>query len=243
MKDGLQIEIYADGANVEEMVAAYRQGLVQGFTTNPTLMRKAGVDDYRAFAREILRQLPGVAVSFSALSDDFAGMEREAREISTWGPGVFVKIPITNTKGDSSGPLLRTLAAAGVRVNVTAVLTVEQVRDAARQLHPDVEAIVSVFGGRIADTGRDPVPTMQEALAILKPLPRAKLLWASPRELLNVVQADQIGCHIITLTPDILQKLAWIGKDLTRLSLETVRMFHNDVQAAGYALGATRQEH
>jgi len=240
MSVALRIEIYADGANPEEMAAAYDQGMVKGFTTNPTLMRKAGVDDYTAFAKHIVKRFPGAPVSFSAPSDDFVGMEREAREISSWGPAVFAKIPITNTQGESSAPLIRTLAAAGVRVNVTAVATTEQVAEAARNLRPDVPAIVSVFAGRIADTGRDPVPVMQEALEILRPLPLAKLLWASPREVLNVVQADNIGCHIITLTPDILRKLAWIGKDLTTLSLETVRMFHDDARAAGYVLGPKR---
>jgi transaldolase len=240
MSGALRIEIYADGANPEEMAAAYEQGLVKGFTTNPTLMRKAGVDDYMAFAKHIVSRFPEVPVSFSALSDDFAGMEREAREISTWGPAVFVKIPITNTQGEPSAPLVGTLCAAGVRVNVTAVATTEQVAEAARHIRRDVPAIVSVFAGRIADTGRDPVPVMQEALEILRPLPLAKLLWASPREVLNVVQADRIGCHIITLTPDILRKLTWIGKDLTKLSLETVKMFHDDAREAGYVFGPKR---
>jgi len=240
MSGDLKIEIYADGANPEQMFAAYEHGLVKGFTTNPTLMRKAGVDDYAAFAKHIVTRFPTVPVSFSALSDDFVGMEREAREISTWGPGVFVKIPITNTQGEPSAPLIKTLTTAGVRVNVTAVATTEQVRQAAQNLNPDIPAIVSVFAGRIADTGRDPVPVMEESLEILRSLPLTKLLWASPRELLNVLQADRIGCHIITLTPDILCKLAWIGKDLTNLSLETVRMFHDDARAAGYVLSPKR---
>ncbi|HUP59001.1 MAG TPA: transaldolase [Thermoanaerobaculia bacterium] len=232
----LRISIYADGADVRDMISARDRGLVRGFTTNPTLMRKCGVSDYESFAREALQAVSGMPVSFEVFADDFEEMERQATRISTWGESVFVKIPITNTAGESAIPLIARLSAAGVKLNITAVLTLEQVRAIVAVLHPDVPAIVSVFAGRIADTGRDPVPLMREAAAIVAAKPKAQLLWASPRELLNIFQADECGCHIITVTSDILRKLAMVGKPLEELSLDTVKMFHDDAAAAGYRL-------
>ena len=232
----LTIDLYADGADVRDMIAARDAGLVKGFTTNPTLMRKCGVSDYEAFARQALDAVGGMPISFEVFADEFDEMERQARLIATWGDGVFVKIPITNTKGDSAIPLIGRLAAAGVKLNVTAILTLEQVRAVVDALDANVPAIVSVFAGRIADTGRDPVPLMQEAKAICSEKPKAQLLWASPRELLNIIQADAIGCDIITVTSDILKKLAMVGKPLDELSLDTVKMFYNDAAAAGFRL-------
>ncbi|MFZ2493620.1 MAG: transaldolase [Thermoanaerobaculia bacterium] len=232
----LRVQIYSDGADVREMVAARDSGIVQGFTTNPTLMRKSGVADYERFAKAALAEVRDLPISFEVLADDFEEMERQARLIGSWGANVFVKIPITNTRSESAVPLIGRLAADGVRLNVTAVLTLEQVRAVAGVLPPETPAIVSVFAGRIADTGRDPVPLMREALEILRPLPHAQLLWASPREILNVVQADECGCHIITVTPDLLKKLPVIGRTLEEMSLDTVKMFCDDARAAGYRL-------
>lgn len=232
----LKIDIYADGADVNEMLAALKQPYIKGFTTNPTLMRRAGVTDYEAFASKVLAHIKNFPISFEVFSDDFDEMDRQARFIDSWGSNVYVKIPVTNTAGDSAAGLIRTLAMDRIKLNVTALLTVEQVWEVAGELHPDVPAIVSVFAGRIADTGVDPVPIMRESLQILKHRPKAKLLWASPRELLNLVQADQVGCHVITVTPDILKKLPMLGKDLVQLSRETVQMFHDDAQEAGFSL-------
>jgi transaldolase len=232
----LRIAIYADGADVRDMVAARDAGIVKGFTTNPTLMRKCGVTDYAAFAREALEATGRMPISFEVFADDFDEMERQAKLIATWGEAVYVKIPITNTKGESSIALIRRLSAAGVKLNVTAILTLEQVREVAGALDPDTPAIVSVFAGRIADTGVDPVPLMREAAAICAAKPKAELLWASPRELLNIFQAEECGCHIITVTADVLKKLAMVGKPLDELSLDTVKMFFNDAAAAGFTL-------
>jgi transaldolase len=232
----LRIAIYADGADVRDMVAARDAGLVKGFTTNPTLMRKVGITDYEAFAKEALAATAGMPISFEVFADEFDEMERQAKLIATWGEAVFVKIPITNTKGESSIPLIRRLSAAGVKLNVTAILTLEQVRDVVEALDPATPAIVSVFAGRIADTGRDPVPLMREAAQICAAKPKAELLWASPRELLNIFQAEEVGCRIITVTSDILKKLAMVGKPLDELSLDTVKMFYNDAAAAGFRL-------
>jgi transaldolase len=236
MTPRLRIAIYSDGADVREMVSARDAGIVTGFTTNPTLMRKSGVSDYEAFAREALAATGGLPISFEVFADEFGEMERQARLISAWGDAVFVKIPITNTKGESSIDLIRRLSSAGVKLNITAILTLEQVREVTAALDPEVPAIISVFAGRIADTGRDPVPLMTEAAAIAAAKPKAQLLWASPRELLNIFQAEQCGCHIITVTPDLLKKLAMVGKPLAELSLDTVRMFFNDAASAGYRL-------
>lgn len=236
MAHQLRIDLYADGADVREMKAAREGGLVKGFTTNPTLMRKSGVSDYEAFAKEALAAVGGLPISFEVFADDFAEMERQAKKIATWGDAVFVKIPITNTKGESAVPLIRRLSAAGVKLNVTAILTLDQVRDVVDALDAKTPAIVSVFAGRIADTGVDPVPLMKDAASIVKKKPKAQLLWASPREVLNVYQADACGCHIITATADILKKLSLGGKSLEEMSLDTVKMFFNDASAAGFKL-------
>lgn len=232
----LRIHLYSDGADVREMVAARAAGLVKGFTTNPTLMRKSGITDYESFAKDALQAVSGMPISFEVFADEFDEMERQAKLISTWGEGVFVKIPITNTRGESAVPLIRRLSKAGVKLNVTAILTLEQVKDVVDALDANVPAIVSVFAGRVADTGRDPVPLMKEARKIVDAKPKAQLLWASPRELLNIIQADDCGCHIITVTPDILKKLAMVGKSLDELSLDTVKMFYQDAAAAGFKL-------
>jgi transaldolase len=214
----------------------YRNPLIRGFTTNPTLMRKAGVNDYRAFAWDILQAIPDRPISFEVFSDEFAEMERQALEISQWGQNVYVKIPITNTRGESCYGLVRRLADHGVKVNVTAMLTLDQVVHIPPALKNASSAYLSVFAGRIADTGRDPVPIMAAAVELLRPYPNIELIWASPRELLNIFQADAIGCHIITATHDILKKLELVGKDLQRYSLETVMMFYDDAQKAEYTL-------
>jgi transaldolase len=232
----LRVKVFADGADFEGMIEMRANPLIKGFTTNPTLMRKSGVSDYQAFARAVLAAIPDRPISFEVLSDDFEIMYRQAIEIAGWAPNVFVKIPITDTHGRSSAALLRQLASEGIRVNVTAILTLEQVAVAAEAVSSSPAAVISVFAGRIADTGRDPVPLMAQALEILKPHSEIELLWASPRELLNIVQADEIGCHIITANTDILKKLDLVGKDLTAFSLETVRMFVRDAQLAGLVL-------
>jgi transaldolase len=236
MPPPFRIHLYADGADVREMVAARESGIVAGFTTNPTLMRHAGIKDYEEFARKTLEATGDFPISFEVFADEFDEMERQARLIATWGAAVFVKIPITNTRGESSIPLIARLSAAGVRLNVTAILTLAQVREVVDVIDSEVPAIVSVFAGRIADTGRDPVPLMREAAEIVARKPKAQLLWASPRELLNIFQAEECGCHIITVTPDLLRKLAMVGKPLDELSLDTVKMFYNDAKAAGYTL-------
>lgn len=232
----LRIHLYADGADVRDMLAAAESGIVKGFTTNPTLMRKSGITDYEAFAREALDRVKGMPISFEVFADEFDEMERQAKRIATWGEGVFVKIPITNTRGESSVPLIARLSAAGVKLNITAILTVDQVRAVVEALDPGVPAIISIFAGRIADTGRDPVPIVEESIGLAKAKPLAQVLWASPRELLNIFQADACGCHIITVTSDILKKLAMVGKSLDDLSLDTVKMFFNDAAAAGFRL-------
>jgi transaldolase len=232
----LRVKIFADGADLSGIKAMYQQPWIAGFTTNPTLMRKAGVADYKAFALDVLRAVPDRPVSFEVFADEFAEMEEQALEIASWGSNVNVKIPVTNTRREFAGPLIRRLSKHGVALNITAVFTSQQVQAIAENLSPDVPAIVSVFAGRIADTGADPIPLMQENLRILKARPKAELLWASPRELLNVVQADQIGCHIITVTHDLLGKLSLLGKDLGDYSLETVKMFYKDATAANFAI-------
>jgi len=232
----LRIELYSDGAVLEDMIAAGKEGVVKGFTTNPTLMRKAGVTDYRTFARRALDAIPDLPISFEVFADDLPSMEQQAREIASWGPQVFVKVPISTTTGEPTVPLMKTLSHDGIQINATAILSLNQVRSVIAALSRDVASIVSVFAGRIADTGRDPEPIIRESVSLLASLPRAKLLWASPRELFNVFQAEACGCHIITATPDILKKLSMVGMDLEALSLETVKMFHRDATAAGYAL-------
>ena len=232
----LRVKIFADGADIAGMLELYRNPMIKGFTTNPTLMQKAGISDYRAFAREVLRAIPHRPISFEVFSDEFAEMERQALEIAGWGESVYVKIPITNTRGESSADLARRLARAGVKLNVTALLTLEQVRAVADWLAGGPLSYVSVFAGRVADTGRDPVPLMSAAVELLRRYPNLELIWASPRELLNIFQADAIGCHVITVTYDVLRKLGLIGKDLLEYSLETVKMFHDDAEKAGYSI-------
>ena len=232
----LRVKLFLDGADLHAMREAARNPLIRGFTTNPSLMRKAGVADYVDFAREALTVIGDKAISFEVFADDFPTMEREARVIAAWGGNVYVKIPVSNTRGQSSAPLIRRLSRDGVRLNVTAILTLDQVREVGDALAGETSSIVSVFAGRIADTGVDPMPVMREALALLALRPRAELLWASSRELLNLFQADACGCQIITATADIIGKLPMIGKDLGRYSLETVQAFYDDAKAAGYRL-------
>jgi len=232
----LRTKIFADGAELAGMLAMYREPHIKGFTTNPTLMRKAGLTDYRAFAREVVAAIPDRPISFEVFSDEFADMERQAREIATWGEHVYVKIPVTNTRREPAYDLVNRLSHAGVKLNVTALMTLQQVQAVTDALKGGAPSNISVFAGRIADTGRDPVPHMKAALEIMKAEPKAELIWASPRELLNVFQAHDIGCHIITVTNDILKKLSLRNKDLSDYSLETVKMFHDDAQAAGFSI-------
>ena len=236
--DQLTVKIFADGADKAGMLEMARKPWIAGLTTNPTLMRKAGISDYRAFAKDILQAIPDKPISFEVFSDDFAEMERQANEIASWGDNVYVKIPVTNTGADSCCSLVERLAKAGVKQNVTALMTLRQVREVSEALGDGPNSYVSVFAGRIADTGRDPIPLMTESVRILKDFPRQELIWASPRELLNVFQADAIGCHIITVTNDVLKKLSLVGKDLDEYSLETVKMFRDDAVAAGFSLEA-----
>ena len=234
--ESLKIKLFCDGADFDSILAHRANPWIKGFTTNPTLMRKAGVLDYEAFARKLLSAVPDRPVSLEVFSDDVEGMEAQALTIASWGKNVNVKIPVTNRAGEFMGPVIRRLSLSGVAVNVTAILTIDQIERVVRALDPKAHAIVSVFAGRIADTGVDPVPIMREAARILRRRPQAELLWASPRELLNVFQANDAGCHIITVPPEILQKLSLVGKDLTAYSLETVSMFYRDAVAAAYRI-------
>ena len=228
--------LFADGADLKAILALAQNPAIKGFTTNPTLMRQAGVEDYVRFAHEVLRHVSDRPISFEVFSDDFGEMEEQAMEIASWGSNVNVKIPVSDTKGAYSGAVIRKLSRAGVALNITAIMTVEQVQRVVDDLEGDGHAFISVFAGRIADTGRDPVPIMVESLERMRPRPHTELIWASPRELLNVFQADAIGCHVITATPSILAKLDVVGKDLMEYSLDTVRMFHRDAAAAGYSI-------
>jgi len=232
----LTVKIFADGADKGGMLEMYAKPFIKGLTTNPTLMRKAGIRDYRAFAKDILAEIRDKPISFEVFSDDFGEMERQAVEIASWGDNVYAKIPVSNTRQEPAYALVKRLADRGVKVNVTAMMTLAQVRDVAAALNPEVASYVSVFAGRIADTGRDPVPLMTAAVELLKVVPAAELIWASPRELLNIFQADAIGCHVITVTNDILKKLSLVGYDLGAYSLDTVKMFHTDAAAAGFTL-------
>ena len=233
----LQIKIFADGADKAGILDLYAKPYVKGLTTNPTLMKTAGISDYESFARDLLQKVTAKPISFEVFADDFPGMKRQARKIAGWGPNVFVKIPITNTRAESAVPLVHELAAEGVKVNVTALLTLDQVRGIAGALNPQVPSVVSIFAGRIADTGIDPMPIMRAARQLLAGQPQAELLWASVREVLNLVQAEQSGCHIVTVTHDVLAKAAkLLGRDLTVFSLDTVKMFAHDAAAAGYRL-------
>lgn len=234
--EDLTVKIFADGAEKAGMLEMYAKPYIKGFTTNPTLMHKAGLTDYRAFARSILEVIPDRPISFEVFSDEFDEMERQAREIATWGDNVYVKIPVTNTRREPAYDLVRRLSKEGIKLNITAIMTVEQVRSLVEAVKDGAPSCISVFAGRIADTGRDPVPIMSECVALLKAAPRAELIWASPRELLNIMQADDIGCHIITVTNDILKKLPLVGKDLADYSLDTVKMFFDDGRKAGFTL-------
>lgn len=232
----LKVKIFADGADKSGMMEMYKQPFIKGLTTNPTSMHKAGITDYEHFAKDVLSEIRDKPLSLEVFSDDFHEMERQALKISQWGENVYVKVPITNTKGESSAGLVKRLSDAGVKLNVTALMTLDQVRDAVAVLNPEVPNYVSVFAGRIADTGLDPEPVMAEAVEILKANPLSELIWASPRELLNVFQADRVGCQIITVTNDILKKLSLIDYDLNEFSLDTVKMFYNDAVSANYKL-------
>lgn len=232
----MNLSIYADGADLESIKQAKKNPLVKGFTTNPTLMRQAGVTDYEAFAKAALEVVDGMPLSLEVFSDDFEEMEWQARKIASWGKNVNVKIPVTNTKGKSAAKLVKSLSDDGIICNVTALMTLEQVEEITESLNPQTEAIISVFAGRIADTGLDPMPLMREAVSIAAAKPKAKMLWASPREALNIVQADEVGCHIITVTPALLSKVSSFNKDLNQFSMETVQMFYNDAKASGFAL-------
>jgi transaldolase len=232
----LKVKLFADGAEKQSMLELYANPVIQGFTTNPTLMRKANITDYEAFAHDILEAIPDRPISFEVFADEFDEMERQARLINTWGPNVYVKIPVTNTRQEPATALVHKLSHDGIKLNVTAILTLEQVCEMAGALADGAPANISVFAGRIADTGIDPVPIMEQAVRMLRPHRQIELIWASPRELLNVFQADAVGCHIITATPDILKKLCLVGKNLTQYSLETVQMFFTDAARSGFTL-------
>lgn len=233
----LKVKIFGDGADLAGLLELRKLPYIKGFTTNPTLMRKAGIPDYEEFAAEVLKHIKDLPVSFEVFADDQDTMEAQAKHIASWAKNVYVKIPVTNTKREPMYSLIHRLSHEGIQVNVTAMLTLEQIRESAKALRGGALSNVSLFAGRVADTGRDPVPMMKEALHILQDNPDTELIWASPRELLNIFQADEIGCHIITVTNDILAKLKLVGKDLGDFSLETVQMFHNDAAKAGYTLG------
>ncbi|NWF93019.1 MAG: transaldolase [Syntrophaceae bacterium] len=235
LKD-LRVKIFADGADKARMLEMYAKPYIKGFTTNPTLMRRAGVADYRTFAKDVLQAIPDRPISFEVLSDEFSEMERQALEMAGWGKYVYVKIPVTNTHREPSYDLIKKLSSAGVKLNVTALLTLKQVHDVVECVVGGSPCFISVFAGRIADTGLDPVPLMAAAVELLRIAPNAELVWASSRELLNIFQADGIGCHIITVTNDILKKVPLVGKDLDDYSLDTVRMFYDDARQAGYKL-------
>ncbi len=232
----LKVKLFLDHAELNSMREAYRSGVICGFTTNPSLMKKAGVQDYKSYAKQILAEIPDRPISFEAISDDFETMELEAREIQSWAKNVYVKIPITNAKGESSVPLIQKLSHEGFSLNLTAITYFEQVKAAAKVISPKSKSIISVFAGRIADTGRDVVPMMKKCAQILKSNRNAELLWASSREVYNLIEAEECCCHIITLTPDTFKKLCLLGTDLKELSRDTVREFHNDAQSAGFRL-------
>ena len=235
----LNVKIFADGANKNIMLEMKQDPFISGFTTNPSLMRKAGINNYEAFAKDIIHHLPDDSISFEIFADDLDEMYEQALLISSWGPNVYTKIPITNSTGISMIPLIHHLAKEGVKQNITAIMTLQQVEETSMALKDGPSSYISVFAGRIADTGRDPYPIMKQALEIMRPYPNLELIWASPRELFNIFQADEIGCHIITVSDDILKKLYLVGKDLNQFSLETVKMFYEDAQKAGFQLDTT----
>jgi transaldolase len=234
--EDLKVKIFADGADKTAMLEIYQKPFIKGLTTNPTLMNKAGIRDYRAFCKDILTSIKDKPLSFEVFSDDFKEMERQALEIASWGDNVYVKIPITNTKSETCYALVKKLAKEKVKLNVTALMTLDQVSNVVESLDISVPSYISIFAGRVADTGRDPLPVMIEALNRIKVNPLSELIWASPRELLNIFQADDIGCHVITVTSDILKKLSLVGYDLDKYSLDTVKMFYNDAIVAGFKL-------
>jgi transaldolase len=234
--DALKIKIFADGANLEEMVTLSQKYFISGLTTNPTLLRKAGVLDYEIFARSVLDKITTLPISFEVFSDDLDEMISQGQKIAAWGENVYVKIPITNTKGVSTSRVVSSLANQGIKVNVTALMTSLQVEQIAESLNPNIPSYVSVFAGRVADTGVDPIPLMKQSINILKPNNNAELIWASPRELLNIFQANDIGCHVITATSDILNKLELVHRDLDNYSLETVKMFYEDAKKSGLTI-------
>ncbi|HRE40693.1 MAG TPA: transaldolase [Ignavibacteria bacterium] len=231
-----KVKIFADGAEKAGMIEMYNDELISGLTTNPTLMKKAGITDYKAFSKDILSVIKDKPLSLEVFSDDFDEMEKQALEIASWGSNVYVKIPITNTKGESSFDLCKKLSDNNVKLNVTALMTLEQVNHIIPALKDGPGSYISVFAGRIADAGIDPVPLMKEVVSILNQYKNIELIWASPRELLNIIQADEMGCDIITVTNDILKKLPTLGKDLNEFSLDTVKMFYNDAKSAGYKI-------
>ena len=235
-RNNLKVKLFADGADLAGMIEMASKSFISGLTTNPTLMKKAGITDYVKFAKEVLREIPDKPISFEVFSDELEEMKIQGEKIASWGSNVYVKIPITNTQGESTKSVVNYLATNGVKVNVTALMSNDQVADVLQVLNPDVESYVSVFAGRIADTGRDPMPIMQKCIATLSVNQKSELIWASPRELLNLFQADAINCHIITATNDILKKLDLIDYDLTAYSLDTVKMFYNDASNAGYKI-------
>jgi transaldolase len=234
--DQLKVKVFADGADLDGILELYRNPLITGFTTNPTLMHESGISNYEKFSRQVLNHISDRPISFEVFSDDFNEMERQAHKIAAWGENVYVKIPVTNTRRESSAKLVRRLASEGVKLNVTALMTLEQVREVSKALESDAPSYISVFAGRIADTGRDPMPMMKEAVKIMSPYKTQELIWASPRELLDIFHADEVGCHVITVTHDILRKLPLVGKDLDEFSLDTVKMFYSDAQKAGYKI-------
>lgn len=233
----MKIKIFVDGANLKEILDAYHHDKqISGFTTNPTLMRKAGVANYESFAREILATITDFPISFEVFSDDLSEMELQARKIASWGPNVYVKIPVTNTQKVSTAPIIRPLSRDGIKLNVTAVFTLNQTSEVLQALSSETPSVISIFAGRIANAGVDPVPIMREAVSMAKRSPQCEILWASPREAFNAVQAEQCGCHIITVTPEILATIKTFGKPLDQFSLETVQMFYQDAQSAGFTL-------
>lgn len=234
MRSDFKIKIFADGADLPTMLEMAEKNFIKGLTTNPTLMRKAGVENYKSFASQVLKQIQNKPISFEVFSDNFEVMYFQALEISSWGENVYVKIPITNSLGESSKEVIKKLSSEGVKLNITAILTLEQVIETISVLDPMTPCYISIFAGRIADTGQDPIPVMKKSINMVRDYPNWEIIWASPRELLNVIQAEEIGCHIITATSDILKKLNLIGKDLTEYSLETVQMFRDDALASGF---------
>ena len=232
----MKIKIFSDGADIDSIIEGYQKGIAKGFTTNPTLMAKAGITNYIAFAKEVLKVVTDLPVSFEVFSDEFEEMRYQAHKINELAPNVYVKIPVTNTKRQSAAPLIRDLHNEGIKLNITAILSLRQVQEVYDTLNPDVSAFVSVFAGRVADTGRDPLPLMMQSLELIRPKPKAELLWASPREVFNLMQAELMGCHIITITPDLLAKASKFGMDLEELSLDTVKMFYNDATKSGFKI-------